>query len=621
MCDDWRGPLTALRTAESPHIEDAVSLANTRLDFVRTSALDQVVRQLWPSLPESLGTRPVKLAILGASTLTHLIPSIRIAGLRRNIWIDTLEGEYGQYLQELSDSDSPIHKWRPSALLLAFDAYHLCAGLSAGNLAGDVDDSLNEIMSRIRECWRLAHEAFGCVILQQTVAPVHLSLIGSNEHRLSGSRSSFVMRLNAAMREMADADGVELVALDTQIVQDGLFAWHDPVLWHRSKQEVTPSAAPMYGEIVARLLAAKQGKSFKALVLDLDNTLWGGVIGDDGLEGIVVGQGSALGEGFIAVQDYAREQARRGVILAVCSKNDEVNALEPFEKHPDMLLKKGDIASFVANWDDKAANIRRIAADLNIGLDALVFLDDNPFERNLVRQELPMVAVPEIPDDPALVPAALARAGYFEALSITDEDRERGAQYQGNRQREALKGSTTDMAGFLQALEMRLIWRPFDRIGLQRIVQLINKTNQFNLTTRRYTEVEVEALMADSTAVGLQFRLLDRFGDNGIIAIVIGRMKADSAEFLVDTWLMSCRVLGRQVEEATLNVLAEEAARLGADQIVGEYFPTKKNGMVRTHYEKLGFIMIEETPEGSSRSVLDVERFSPFQTLTAIERG
>ena len=285
-----------------------------------------------------------------------------------------------------------------------------------------------------------------------------------------------------------------------------------------------------------------------------------------------------------------------------------------------MLLKPGDIACFMANWDDKATNIRRIAQQLNIGLDSLVFLDDNPFERNLVRQELPMVAVPEVPDDPALVAGMLADAGYFEALSITDEDRERGVQYQGNLAREALKETATDIESYLRGLDMRLTWRPFDRIGLARTVQLINKTNQFNLTTRRYTEVDVQAVMDDSNAVGLQLRLLDRFGDNGIIAIVIGRKLPDTTDFLVDTWLMSCRVLGRQVEESTLNILAAEAQRLGAERMLGDYIPTKKNGMVRKHYEKLGFATIEETPDGGSRAALDLRRFVPFSTFTTIER-
>ena len=373
----------------------------------------------------------------------------------------------------------------------------------------------------------------------------------------------------------------------------------------------------MYGELVARLLAAKQGRSAKCLVLDLDNTLWGGVVGDDGLEGLVIGQGSALGEAFVAFQEYARELARRGVILAVCSKNDEANAVEPFDKHPEMVLKRHDIASFVANWNDKASNLRAITDELNIGIDSLVFVDDNPFERTLVRRELPMVAVPEVGDDPATFAQTLADAGYFEALAVTEEDRARGEQYQGNRQRERLKASTTDLDSYLRSLEMELIWRRFDKVGLQRTVQLINKTNQFNLTTRRYTEEDVLAVMEDSRAFGLQLRLVDRFGDNGIIAIVIGKMNG-TEDLAIDTWLMSCRVLGRQVEPTTLNLIAETAKRLGARRLIGEYLPTKKNGMVKDHYAKLGFTVAETGEDGSSRAVLDLPTFAPASTFITV---
>ena len=421
---------------------------------------------------------------------------------------------------------------------------------------------------------------------------------------------------------MADAEGVDLLALDTRAARDGLLAWHDAGLWHRSKQEVTLPAAPMYGELVARIVAARQGMSKKCLVLDLDNTLWGGVIGDDGMDGIVLGQGSPLGEAFSAMQDYAREQGRRGVILAVCSKNDETNAVEPFILHPDMLLKRMDIASFMANWQDKASNLRAIAHSLSIGLDAMVFVDDNPAERALIRQELPMVAVPEIPEDPAWVVPCLADAGYFEGLAVTKEDRERSVQYQGNIRREGLRASSTDMAGYLRGLEMRLLHRPFDRTGLQRTVQLINKTNQFNLTTRRTTEDAVLAVMADNRAFGLQMRLLDVFGDNGIIAIVIGRMLPETeADLLIDTWLMSCRVLGRQVEQATMNLVAAQAIAMGAKRLLGDYRPTKKNAMVRDHYAKLGFRPLEAQPDGASLSVYDLAGFTPVDTFIASQEG
>jgi FkbH-like protein len=355
-------------------------------------------------------------------------------------------------------------------------------------------------------------------------------------------------------------------------------------------------------------------------VLDLDNTLWGGVVGDDGLAGLVIGQGSALGEAFVAFQDYVRELSRRGVILAVCSKNDEANAFEPFDSHPEMVLRRGDIASFVANWGDKPSNLRAIAAELNIGLDSLVFVDDNPFERSLVRRELPIVAVPEIGDDPALYAGTLADAGYFEGVAITEEDRARTGQYQNNRARESLKASTTDLGSYLCGLEMQLIWRRFDDIGLQRTVQLINKTNQFNLTTRRYSEEEVLGVMRDPRAFGLQLRLLDRFGDNGVIAIVIGRMQGEE-DCLIDTWLMSCRVLGRQVEPTTLNLVADAAKGLGARRLVGEYVQSKKNGMVRDHYTRLGFTTVAEGEDGGTRNVLDLAPFVPAATFIEVKEG
>ena len=617
---DWRPRLRALGSAPAKAWDEAVALANGRINFVLTNALDDAVSRAFPARPAGLATKPVRLAVLGSSTLTHLLPAIRVAGLRRGIWVDIYEADYGQYLQELSDAESGLHRFKPTAVLLALDAYHLTAGVTAGMDGATADAALEDAKAHIRETWKLARDAFKCPIIQQAVLPVHLPILGLNEHRLPGSRARFVARLNDALRTMAEDDGVDILAVDDRAARDGVRAWHDSALWHRSKQEVAPTAAPLYGDLVGRWLAAKQGRSFKCLVLDLDNTVWGGVIGDDGMEGIAIGQGSALGEAYTAFQEYCRELARRGIILAVCSKNDEANAVEPFEKHPEMTLRRGDIASFVANWSDKAGNIRAIAEELNIGLDSLVFIDDNPFERNLVRQELPMVAVPEVSDDPVGYPVALSDAGYFEGLSVTDEDRERTGQYQGNKARDALKSSATDLPAYLRGLEMELVVKPFDRIGLQRIVQLINKSNQFNLTTRRYTDDDVLAVMADPDAFGLQLRLLDRFGDNGVIAIVIGRLLAQQ-DLMIDTWLMSCRVLGRQVEPTTLNLIAEQAKKLGAKRLVGEYIPTKKNGMVKDHYARLGFAVAAANESSGSRNLLDLSAFEPADTFIHVTEG
>jgi len=622
--EGWRARFKAFRAGEETSVaawEEAIALANLRLDFTGINALDQIIRERFGARPpERLATKPVRLAILSSSTTSHLHAAIRIAALRRGIWLTIYEPDYGQYFQELSDETSALHEFRPTAILFALDASELCGGVTSGMADDAAAGALQDVSARMQTCWTLAKQAFACQIIQQTALDVFPALIGENEERLSGSRVSVIHRFNAWLREAAMPSGVDLLALDRRAARDGLFAWFNPALWHRAKQEVAPAAAPVYGDLVGRLIAAGQGRSYKCLVLDLDNTLWGGVIGDDGLEGIVLGQGSASGEAFIAVQDYAREQARRGIILAVCSKNDEANAREPFEKHPEMLLKSGDIACFVANWQDKAANLRDIAQRLNIGLDALVFLDDNPFERTLIRQELPMVAVPEVPDDPALFAYSLSDAGYFESLAVTAEDRERSAQYQGNIQREALRESATDMNSYLRGLDMKLIWRRFDSVGVQRIVQLINKTNQFNLTTRRYTEEDVKAIMSDRNAIGLQLRLMDRFGDNGIIAIVIGKMGSDR-NMVIDTWLMSCRVLGRQVERTTLNLLARRAREMGAQSLIGDYVPTKKNGMVKNHYTLLGFSTPDEKPDGSSRSILDIREYAAPETFIEILEG
>lgn len=620
--EDWRVSLRNLASGAGG-VEALAALANARLDFVGTNALDSVARQRFghEATRANLSSKPVRLAILGTSTLAHLHSAIRVAGLRRSMWIETYENDYGQYFQELLDRGSALHAFRPTVVLFAFDAHFLTQGLHASATDRESAEILDDKVAHIRHSWKLARDAFGCPVLQQTAINVFPPLLGSNEHRLPGSRHHGVLRVNRSIRDAADLDRVDVVGLEDRVAQDGLSAWHDPALWTRSKQEVSPRAAPVGGELVARVLAAQQGKSYKALVLDLDNTIWGGVIGDDGLDGIVLGQGSPLGEGFVAVQGYAKELGRRGVILAVASKNDEANALEPFEKHPEMVLRRGDIAAFRADWNDKAANIRAIAKDLNIGLDAIVFLDDNPFERSLVREELPMVAVPEIPEDPALVPRALADAGYFEAVAVTSEDLERNQLYQSNRTREQFKAGTTDIESYLRGLDMRLIWRRLDRVGLQRTVQLINKTNQFNLTTRRYTEEDVVAVMEDDHAFGLQLRLTDRFGDNGIIAIVIGRLQAPNGDLVIDTWLMSCRVLGRQVEPTTLNLIAAEAKRLGAVRLIGEYVPTPKNGMVKDHYKRLGMTVTERQPDGRSRSVLDLVGFVPADTFIRVEEG
>jgi FkbH-like protein len=575
-------------------------LATSRMEFSQTGKLDRALTRALEAAGGRLpGLETVRLAILGSATTSHLPAGIRVAGLRRGLAIEVYEAPYGMYWQELmGDGATGLREFRPETVLLALDARHLAAA------DGAAADAALELMTA---CWRRAKASFQCQVIQQTVMPVLPELMGSNESRMAGSPAAIVMEINQRLPEPAAAEGVDLLALDRMVAGDGLNAWHEPAMWYRSKHEVHPRAAGMYGEHVARLVAAARGRSAKCLVLDLDNTLWGGVIGDDGLEGIVLGQGSEVGEAYVELQRYARRLAERGVILAVCSKNEEKNALEPFERHPEMVLKRADIACFTANWVDKAANLRTIAKTLNIGLDALVFVDDNPAERAIVRQELPMAQVPEMPEEPAEYVTTLAAAGYFEGLRLTEEDKARAEQYQANAERERLKESATDMGSYLESLRMVMIAGPFDAMNMQRVTQLVNKTNQFNLMTERLSEAEVAARMNDPEWITFQARLTDRFGDNGIIAVLMGRM--DGPDAVIETWLMSCRVLGRGVEEACLNAFAEAAMTKGARRLVGRYRPTEKNGMVREHYGRLGFAKMEEHEDGSTRWELPLSGF------------
>ncbi len=348
-----------------------------------------------------------------------------------------------------------------------------------------------------------------------------------------------------------------------------------------------PEGLVTYAHSVVCLIRALLGKSKKVLVLDLDNTLWGGVVGDLGAGGIRVGQGSGEGEAFLAFQRYSKNLLQRGVVLAVCSKNDDDKAREPFEKRPDMILKLADISVFVANWNNKADNLRTIAERLDLKLDSFVFVDDNPAERALVRRFAPEVAVPDMPEDPAGYIQALATHRYFETVAFTREDSSRARYYAENAQRRELSARASDIGSFLASLAMRMRVEPVHALNIERVTQLLNKSNQFNLTTRRYTVAQVQEIVDNPAWRTLTFSLRDSLGDNGLIGIIFLRQAA--AVLSVDTWVMSCRVLQRQVEQFCRNEIVETARRESCIEIQGTYIPTPKNGMVANHFAGLGF--------------------------------
>ena len=592
--DDLRAALAQAKPGDG--LEGLAALAGHRLGFLETVQLDRALARL--DLKEAPGFTPVRLAILASSTVDHLPPAIRVAGLRRRLLIEVHAGSYGQYRQDLLDSGSALRRFKPQAALFSLSAREAIASVSLAASAAEVEDAVGRFIADLRALWRKARE-IGAAILQQTFIDVSEPLFGGYERMVPGAPATVVARLNDRLAEAAAEDGALLIDVARASQRDGIDAWFDVGRWLQGKLEIAPQAAPIYGDLAARILAAQRGLSKKCLVLDLDNTLWGGVIGDDGLDGIVLGEGSAAGEAHLALQHYARQLKERGIILAVCSKNDARIAEAAFRDHPEMALRRSDFAAFQANWDDKAQNLKAIASGLNIGVDALVFVDDNPIERARIRQSLPMVAVPEMPDDPAHYVRCLADAGYFEAVAFTADDRSRAEQYSANAERDALLGAAESMDEFLRGLNMTALYGPFTAVDHARVVQLINKTNQFNTTTRRYASEEIAQVMDDPDALTLQFRLLDRVGDNGLVSTMILRPTGAEGVLEIENWVMSCRVFGRELEFEAMNIAVEAARERGAQALVADYIPTPKNDVISKLYPSLGFTEVDRPAPGN----------------------
>lgn len=365
-------------------------------------------------------------------------------------------------------------------------------------------------------------------------------------------------------------------------------------------------ALPFVASRTWDIISSIEGKFKKCLILDLDNTVWGGVVGDDGWENIQIGHGLGIGKAYTEFQEWVKKLKNRGIIVCVCSKNDEDKAKEPFEKNPEMVLKLDDISVFIANWENKADNIRTIQRILNIGFDSMVFLDDNPFERNLVRENVPGVLVPELPEDPGNYLEYLYSLNLFETASYSSADKDRTKQYQIEAKRVATAKKYTNEADFLKSLNMVSEVSGFTNFNTPRVAQLSQRSNQFNLRTIRYTEDQITAIENDPKQKGFAFSLKDKFGDNGLIAVVILQEK-DADTLFIDTWFMSCRVLKRGMENFTLNTIVAWAKENGYKQIIGEYLPTHKNGMVAEHYPNLGFETIEKSD--TAQWLLNLEKY------------
>lgn len=585
--DDFNERCIQLGRHQTP-VAEVHALAKYALSINQANRLYQAIGKLTAETRSLLSRSltPFRLGIVSNATMDLMIPSIVISAIRNGIDIEVVSTDFGQVAQEAFDAGSKLNTARLDAVLIALD-YHAYPFLADQlSTSGEVlpSDKAFDYLKQIRDSFK---QSGGMICIAQTLAEPPYEFGGNFDAQLDGLLRKSLTEFNRALVDDIRSSVDVLFDVAALVNMVGACQWFDERQWYLSRVPMANVFVPLYAEYLTKLVAALRGKSKKCLVLDLDNTLWGGVVGDDGLEGIQIGQGNPVGESFLAIQQWAKTLKDLGVILTVCSKNDENIALEVFRKHSGMLLKENDFAVFVANWEDKATNIRYIAETLNIGLDAMVFVDDNPAEREIVRTMLPELTVPELPKDSSQFLRILCAGRFFEKIDFTEDDAQRNAQYLSNARRQEIQKTAATLEDYLASLEMYISFSPFNELGRKRIVQLINKTNQFNLTTRRYTETDVLQFENDQQYVTLQIELQDKFGDNGMISVVICKVHQDRWD--IDTWLMSCRVIKRRVEEAVCDQLVALARKSGISKLRGFYRPTEKNGLVKEHYRQLGF--------------------------------
>ena len=565
----------------------------------------QELKKITKHMPADLPA--IKVALTGDTATQFLATAIRGTGAERGYQIDLFEAEYNQVERQFLDPSSELYQTDADFIVLFQSTHKL--GEKHSLLSPSQQESLAEerlaFVASVSENPMLASKKIICLNYPE----IEDTVFGSYATKVTSSFTYQVRKLNMGLMDLSQRYAnlfiCDIAGLQNKLGRDMMFA---PNVYVSTEMVLSIDALPYVASRVMDIICAIKGQFKKCLILDLDNTVWGGVIGDDGLEGIQLGHGLGIGKAFTEFQMWVKKLKQRGVIICVASKNNEDTAKEPFEKHPDMVLKLEDIAVFQANWETKVDNIRTIQRILNIGFDSMVFLDDNPFERNIVRENIPGITVPELPQDPGEYLEYLYSLNLFETASYSQADKDRTKQYQVEAQRVSLQKTFSNEADFLKSLDMTSVVSGFNKFNTPRVAQLSQRSNQFNLRTVRYTEADIEALGQDPDVIDLSFTLEDKFGDNGLIAVIIMK-KQDEETLFIDTWFMSCRVLKRGMEDFTLNTMVEAAREKGYKRIVGEYLPTPKNKMVENHYPSLGFQKLEGTP--TAQYVLDVEQYQP----------
>lgn len=564
--------------------------------------------------------RHLKIALIGQNTLSFLSQSLMAAGLRHGLIITSQSFTFNEIIPSIGDSISPINDSFDYVIVWP----EIETVLKRLNPTVAPFDLITHHISHIKKICNWIISTLGSTPVIGLCGPAHSEIHMSVDLLNLWSERSVRKLFNSEILKISNEINAHIWDIEMLSSSIGYRKWLNHKQYYWAKQPFDLSVSPLVADSLARVFSAASGKSRRALVLDLDNTVWGGVVGEDGLHSLEIGLGSTQAEAFRAVQEVALALKRRGVILAVCSKNDDDIARAPFRELEDMVLKESDFSVFLANWDDKATNIELIANKLNLTTSSLAFFDDNPAERARIRHKLPEVAVIEPGQDPSFYAEHLASCGYFEHLYLTEEDLSRGDNLftdtvDAISTSSSLSGANYD--DYLLSLEMKLEVSNFQANSIQRITQLINKSNQFNLTTKRYSVTEVTALRGDANYLCLQSRLQDKFTNHGLVAVMIVDINLPDV-WTISSWLMSCRVINRNVEHAMLCALAEHAKKAGVNCIFGTYFKTKKNKLVKDLYSELGFQFFSATTSSSTWQLFPsqyVHANLPMQVITIIK--
>ena len=558
-----------------------------------------------------------KIAILGGSTTNEVADQLGLFLLNYGIEAELYQSEYGQYWQDAMFGTPELDEFRPDVIYIHTNWRNVEHFPTTADTPAQVDELLEAEYTRFETMWQALAQKFGCPVIQNNFDRPNYRLMGNRDVWDVRGRTNFLSRLNQKFYAYACAhEDFYINDLDYLASDYGLTAWGDAFFWHMYKYAMCLDAIPSLANSLANIIKSLYGRNKKALVLDLDNTLWGGVVGDDGVDGIAVGPEVPEGQVYAEFQSYCKALKSIGVVLAVDSKNDEENALAGLN-HPDGVLRPDDFVAIKANWDPKDQNLKAIADELNLGADSFVFADDNPAERAIVAAQVPGVETPVL-DGAENYIKTLDHGGYFEVTTLSGEDLKKTELYHANAQRRRAQAAFADYGAYLDSLEMTATIRGFEPLYIQRIAQLTNKSNQFNLTTLRCSEDDIRGMAENPAWLCLYGKLVDKFGDNGVVTVVAGQSEGETLHLRL--WLMSCRVLKRGMEDAMMDAVVADAAARGLKTIRGYYYPTAKNGMVKEFYAGMGFAKVDEDADGNTTWELSVEGYTPRHPHMQIQR-